>query len=274
MQKTNLAETTIGFIGAGNMAAAIARGLIKQGQPADKIILSNPSTAKLTQLSQSLGVTTTHNNQQVCEQADLILLAVKPQKMQQVFATLDCSQVTCFISLAAGLSSKRLNSCMNCPTPLIRAMPNTPAIELTAATGLYADKETKTQFGVLTEQIFGAIGNYVWLEDEAQMDLVTALSGSGPAYFFLFMEALIKAATEQGLPADTAQTLVVQTALGAARLAENHTQQDIATLRHQVTSPGGTTEAALMSFQQADFSAIVSAAIDSAKKRSQELSNN
>lgn len=268
-----MTNTRIGFIGAGNMAGAIARGLVKQGHPASNIIMSNLSQDKLTVLHDELGVQTTLNNQDVCQQSDVVLLAVKPQMMQQALAEVDFSQVKCAISVAAGLPISKLTEFTHNQTSVIRSMPNTPSIELCGATGLFAESAVKEQYAAVTEYIFGAIGEYEWIDREDLMDTVTALSGSSPAYFFRFMEGLISAGIEQGMPETTARNLVVQSALGAATLIKNHPDVAISTRREQVTSPKGTTAAALDSLEQSGIAKMTKDAVNAAVKRGKELAN-
>ncbi len=266
--KTN--ETRIGFIGAGNMASAIVRGLVKNHHPSDNIILSNPSQEKLQRLKDDLGVNITSNNQAVCDNSDIVILTVKPQKMADALQGINFANVSCVISVAAGLPVEKLKHYCGGKTPVLRAMPNTPATELVAATGLFAANDGKP-FIEISEYIFGAIGKFIWVEHEGQIDTVTALAGSSPAYFFLFMEALIEAGIAQGMPEEQAKTLVVQSALGAATLINNHPDIEIAERRRQVTSPNGTTAAALDCFANHDFKNIVGKAVDAAVKRGKEL---
>ncbi|MCO7225270.1 pyrroline-5-carboxylate reductase [Pleionea sp. CnH1-48] len=270
---TSLNEITFGFIGAGNMASAIVRGLLAAGHDPKKIMLSNPTRAKLDQLSTELNVQVTQSNQAVCDTADVLILAVKPQMMTAALEDLEFTKVHCVISVAAGLTTSQLSAQVN-QMPVIRSMPNTPAIELQGATGLYADSATKAAYHPVAEYLFGAVGEFVWLEKEDQMDIVTAIAGSSPAYFFYFIEGMIEAAKAQGMTEECAKTLVVQSALGAATLLKNHPDVDIAERRQQVTSPGGTTAAALTSLQQDQLQQIVANAVDAAITRGQELAAN
>lgn len=263
-------QLSIGFIGAGNMAAAIARGLVKQGHPEHNLLLSNPSEGKLNALKDELNVATTCNNQEVCDKCDLVVLAVKPQKMAEAVQPLQFNDRQCIISVAAGINTAKLRQ-LTKQQKVVRAMPNTPAIELCGATGLFATPEAKSEFGSLAEYVFGAVGTYQWIDDEQLMDTVTAIAGSSPAYFFRFMEGLIEAAIKQGLPESAARQLVVQSALGAATLITNHPEVDIATRREQVTSPGGTTAAALNTFEQGGLMTLIESAVDAAVERGKEL---
>ncbi|NVJ60740.1 MAG: pyrroline-5-carboxylate reductase [Gammaproteobacteria bacterium] len=268
-----LTNTRIGFIGAGNMAGAIARGLVKKGHPASNIIMSNLTQDKLDEVSEELGVLTTLDNQELCDQADIVLLAVKPQVMKNALADVDFSSVDCVISVAAGLPISKLTEFTHQQTAVVRSMPNTPSLELCGATGLFADSNVKDKFGAITEYIFGAIGEFEWIASEDLMDTVTALSGSSPAYFFRFMEGLISAGIEQGMPEDVARNLVVQSALGAATLIKNHPDVAISTRREQVTSPKGTTAAALDSLENSGIAKMTKDAVDAAVNRGKELAN-
>ncbi len=265
-------QLTIGFIGAGNMAAAIARGLVKQGHPAESLMLSNPSKAKLNALQAELGVAITSENQQICDRSNLVILAVKPQKMTEAISALEFKSDQCIVSVAAGINTEKLRQ-LTGQQKVIRAMPNTPAIELCGATGLFAEPEAKLECGSLAEYVFGAVGTYQWIDDEQLMDTVTAIAGSSPAYFFRFMEGLIEAARKQGMPEQTARHLVVHSALGAASLIANHPETAIATRREQVTSPGGTTAAALEAFEQGDLMALINSAVEAAVNRGKQLAN-
>lgn len=254
------------------MAGAIARGLIKCGHPKERIIMSNRSPEKLTALANELGIKTTLDNQAVCTAANVVLLAVKPQMMREALANIDFASVDCVISVAAGLATDSLAAYTHHQVEVIRSMPNTPSIEMCGATGLYAKPETQDRYGHFANYVFGAVGEYQWVEDEALMDTVTALAGSSPAYFFRFMETLISAGIAQGMPEQAARNLVVQSALGAATLIKNHPDIAISERRKQVTSPNGTTAAALDSLEQSGIAAMADKAVKAAVKRGKELS--
>ncbi|PWK46866.1 pyrroline-5-carboxylate reductase [Pleionea mediterranea] len=265
-------QLTIGFIGAGNMASAIARGLVKKGHNPEKVIMSNRSAGKLEQLADELSVQTTQNNQEVCDKADVILLSVKPQMMADAISELDFSTVQVAVSVAAGLTTDNLKQMTQNKVAMVRSMPNTPSIELCGATGLYADDAVKKQHAESVNYVFGAIGEFEWVPDENLMDTVTALAGSSPAYFFRFMETLIEAGTKQGMDEQTARNLVVQSALGAATLIKNHPDIAISERRTQVTSPNGTTAAALDSLEQSGIADMADKAVKAAVNRGKELS--
>jgi len=268
----SLEQSTIGFIGAGNMAGAIARGLVKKGHDPQRIIMSNRSSGKLEALQQELGIRITTNNQDVCRSANVVLLSVKPQMMKDALAGLDFTSVDCAISVAAGLPVAKLIEFTAEQVAIIRSMPNTPSIELCGATGLYASHSVREQHQRAAEYVFGAVGEFAWVDDEGLMDTVTALAGSSPAYFFRFMETLIDAGVKQGMDQDTARKLVVQSALGAATLIKNHPDIAISERRIQVTSPKGTTAAALDSLEESGIATMAEAAVNAAVKRGKELS--
>lgn len=268
-------NTTIALIGAGNMAGSLLGGLIQKGHATDQLWASCPDAARLDQLQQlypTLHITT--SNQAACAAASVIVLAVKPQILktvcQEIAATVQATQPV-IISVAAGIQTAQIQQWLNYRGQIIRAMPNTPALVGAGATGLFATPECSTNSKALAETLLQACGITVWLTHEAQMDLVTALSGSGPAYFFLMVESLIKAATHLGLPADVATLLANQTAFGSARLLLE-TQPDAAVLRKQVTSPNGTTEKGIQALEQHGFSHAIEAAITAAFARGQQLS--
>ena len=202
-----------------------------------------------------------------------MVLAVKPQVLQDVAGDLSAAlaqQRPLVISIAAGIREATLRSWLGENTAIVRAMPNTPALVQSGATALYANTRVTEQQRSLAESILRAVGLVIWVEDEDLMDAVTALSGSGPAYFFLFMEAMQAAGMELGLPADTARLLTLQTAFGAARMALE-SPEDAGTLRRHVTSPGGTTEAAINILQQGELQELVRRALQGAAERSKEL---
>lgn len=264
----------IAFIGAGNMSRSIIGGLIEQNYPADKIIASNPSSPKLVQLGIDFGIDAHLDNLVAARQADVIVLGVKPQMMSMV-----CDQLSCLgeklkdklvISLAAGVPCKRLVELLDYPVSLIRCMPNTPSLYSKGMSGLYSHGADEDQCRIATD-IMKAAGEVIWVDDEQQIDGVTAISGSGPAYFFLFMEAMVAKAKDLGFDEYTAKLLVQQTALGAATMVQN-SDTDLTTLKDNVTSKGGTTAAALAVFEQQRLPGIVEDAIQAAADRAQQLS--
>ena len=268
-----MTDTTLAFIGGGNMAGSLIGGLITDGWDPARIRVADTSTQRLEQLSQQFPIKTTTSNIDTAEQADIILLAVKPQVIKSVaqeLADIVAQQQPLVISIAAGIPASALGNWLGKSTAIVRAMPNTPAMVQSGAAALYANASVSEDQRSIAESILRAVGIVIWVDDEAQMDAVTALSGSGPAYFFLFMEALQLAGQELGLPKDTARLLALQTAFGAAKMALE-SNEDAATLRHQVTSPGGTTEHAIRTFQEGALEALVSKALLAAATRSREL---
>jgi len=266
-------NTTLTFIGGGNMAGSLIGGLIADDWDPARIRVADTSTQRLEQLSQQFPIKTTTSNTDAADQADIIVLAVKPQVIKSVaqeLADIVAQQQPLVVSIAAGIPASALGNWLGKSTAIVRAMPNTPAMVQSGAAALYANASVSEDQRSIAESILRAVGVVIWVDDEAQMDAVTALSGSGPAYFFLFMEALQMAGQELGLPQDTARLLALQTAFGAAKMALE-SNEDAATLRHQVTSPGGTTEHAIRTFQEGAFEALVSKALLAAATRSREL---
>lgn len=264
----------IAFIGGGNMASAILGGLIENGYNSQDILVSDPSAEKLAELKAQFSVQTFADNNQAIAQADVVILAVKPQVMQQVLAPISDSLKTkqpLIISVAAGISLESLGKWSDESLSIVRCMPNTPALVQQGASGLLANQHVTPEQKQLTDDILKAVGLSVWVNNEKELDAVTALSGSGPAYFFLFIESMIAAGKKLGLEADTAKTLALQTALGAATMA-NKSDLEPAQLRKNVTSPNGTTEQAILTFQKMNLEGIVESAMGAAFKRSIELS--
>lgn len=262
----------IAFVGAGNMASALIGGMLADGTPADSISASDPDQDKLSALAQRLGIQILDSNQQAA-QADVLVLAVKPQALRRVAEELsETVQLNrpLVLSIAAGVRSSTLNEWLGGQVALVRSMPNTPAMVQSGATALFATPQVNATQREMAETILRSVGLTCWLQDEAQMDAVTALSGSGPAYFFLVMEAMEEAAIQLGLEGETARLLTLQTALGAARMALESDAAP-AQLRQNVTSPGGTTEQALRSFEQDGLRACFARALTAAQQRSAEL---
>jgi pyrroline-5-carboxylate reductase len=262
----------LAFIGGGNMAAALIGGLRERGVPQDRIIVADPSAATRAK-AQALGVRATGDNHAAVRDADVVILAVKPQILRAV--ALDLAPVIAgvkplLISVAAGITTAALAQWFGAQARIVRAMPNRPALHGVGATGLYAPTSLTAVDFSTAENILEAVGATVWVAQESQMDTVTALSGSGPAYFFAFMEALEAAARAHGLPHDVALKLTLETAYGAARMARN-SSDSLAELRMSVTSKGGTTAAALAVLAGADLDAIVARAVAAAAHRSAEL---
>jgi len=268
-----MSETTLAFIGGGNMAASLTGGLIADGWNPANIRISDTDTERLEQLSERFSVATMSDNCEAVAQADAVVLAVKPQVVKPVsqqLAALVKEQGSLVISIAAGIPEASLRHWLGENTAIVRTMPNTPALVQSGATALYANANTREDQRNIAESILRAVGVTIWVDDEALMDVVTALSGSGPAYFFLFMEAMQAVGCELGLPEKTARLLTLQTAFGAAKMALE-SSEDVNILRHRVTSPGGTTERAIKSFQGDGLEALVRKALQAAAERAKEL---
>jgi pyrroline-5-carboxylate reductase len=266
-------DQSIAFIGAGNMATALIKGLIAKGYPCAKIWASDPNAEQLEKLKIDTNINITTDNPAVIREADVVVLAVKPQLVDKVLEPLQKAlnaKAVLLISIAAGISIKTLESLSSNSQAIVRCMPNTPALVEAGASALYANTCASEDQRQQAQSILSAVGMVCWLQDESDIDTVTALSGSGPAYFFLFIEALQAAAIAQGLDPAIANKLALQTAFGAAKLALSG-DGDVAELRRKVTSPGGTTEAALAQFEKDDFSNIIARAVAKAKARSEEL---
>lgn len=269
---TMTSTTKIGFIGAGNMASALAGGLLAQGWKPAHIALSDAYPAQLEAHAQR-GFKTTTDNLALLDHADVLVLAVKPQVMSQVLrplAEMAQKKRPLIISIAAGIPVASLERWLGGELPVVRAMPNTPALVQTGATGLFANTAVSAEQKAAAETILGAVGLTLWVEQESLIDAVTAVSGSGPAYFFYVMEAMMAAGRELGLDEKTARALTLQTALGSAQMAIT---ADVGPdeLRRRVTSPGGTTERAVATFDEADLKAIFARALKACADRGGEL---
>lgn len=262
----------IGFIGAGNMASALAGGLLAQGyRPADITLSDTHADALAAHKARGCQVTT--DNADVVARAEVLVLAVKPQVMAEVLTPLAAAvqqRQPLVLSIAAGIPAASIERWLGGPLPVVRAMPNTPALVQAGASGLFANARVTAAQRQAAEQLLGAVGLTVWVPDEALIDAVTAVSGSGPAYFFYVMEAMMAAGRELGLDEKTARALTLQTALGAAQMAIT---ADVGPdeLRRRVTSPGGTTERAIACFDEAGLRAIFSRALAACAARGAEL---
>jgi pyrroline-5-carboxylate reductase len=264
----------VAFIGGGNMGRAIVGGLISRGHAPGAIIVAEPLEALRVALARDFGVNVTMDNAAAVAVADVVVLAVKPQQMKAVVQPLAGILTTrrpVLLSIAAGITTQSLGRWIGAEIPMVRAMPNTPALVGRGATGLFATPAATPADRALVESLLAATGMVAWVEEESLLDAVTALSGSGPAYFFLLLESLEQAGTRLGLPAELARRLAIETAAGAAELARTATV-DPATLRSQVTSKGGTTERALQVFMEGGLPALVDGALVAAATRAQELS--
>ncbi len=265
----------IGFIGAGNMARSLASGLLKNGWGTNQIVLSDPEASQRQAIESILGVKTFADNTAVIPHAEILVLAVKPQVLAEVAKALGHGvqkQKPLVISIAAGVRLEDIDRWLGGGLAIVRAMPNTAALIGSGASGLFANKRVNESMRNQAESILRAVGVTVWLEDEYLMDVVTALSGSGPAYFFLVMEALEQAATESGLDPKQARLLMLETAFGAAKMAlEGH--EEPSQLRQRVTSPGGTTEQAIKVLEQGEIRHLFKQAVQAAVNRSREIAD-
>ncbi|MCJ0972020.1 pyrroline-5-carboxylate reductase [Pseudomonas sp. PS1] len=264
----------IAFIGGGNMAASLIGGLRAQGVPAEAIRASDPGTQKRQALTAEYGIATFSDNAEAVAEADMVVLAVKPQVMQDVCRDLATSLQPgqLIVSIAAGITCASLQAWLGeqPPRAIVRCMPNTPSLLRQGVSGLFANAQVSDTQRQQAEQLLSAVGLALWLEEERLIDAVTAVSGSGPAYYFLLMEAMTAAGERLGLPRDTAAQLTMHTALGAARMA-CESDVNAAELRRRVTSPNGTTEAAIKAFQAGGFESLVDQALNAAARRSAEL---
>ena len=267
-------DSKIAFIGGGNMAASLIGGLLAASTPASNLLVAEPDSARCRQLEQQYGIRSTTDNRAVLD-AEVVILAVKPQLLQSVCRALAPGIETrspLFISIAAGVRSADIERWLGGKRAIVRCMPNTPALVRAGATALSANIRVTAGQKQLAELILQAVGLALWVEHEDQLDAVTAVSGSGPAYFFLLMEAMQAAGEQLGLDSKTSRALTLQTALGAARMA-SESDDHAATLRTRVTSKGGTTEQAIISFEHAGFRQMVQQALDAACAQSRKLAD-
>lgn len=261
----------IGFIGAGNMAQCIGFGLLKAGFPISQLMYSSPSRANHPAI-QEKKITCTNQNLHLVQSSDIIILATKPYQIPAALESLKIALTgKCLISVAAGITTQKLSAFTAPDCQIIRAMPNTPALIGKGMTGLFTTHKTNDTFFQFTEAMFSSVGKIIWIDEEDRMDIVTALSGSGPAYLFHLAEALIEAGVSLGLNEHQSHALVLQTIEGAASLLQNE-KRTPTELKNAVTSKGGTTEAALNSFNHHHFVEIVKSAVKSASDRGREIS--
>lgn len=266
-------STSIAIIGSGNMGASLLGGLIAKGFDPHHLWITDASNEKLNLLKKQFGVHISTNNIEAVHAVDAVIFAVKPNVMPQVaqeLAMIIQQRKPLVISIAAGVREASIQQWLGGNIPIVRCMPNTPAMIGCAASALHANEFVSKEQHDSAESIMRAVGTVSWLENEKLMDVVTALSGSGPAYFFLVIEALQAAAEKLGLPKETARLLTLQTAYGAARMALE-SEKDAAELRHNVTSPGGTTEQAIAVLEDKKLREIFAEALKAAKLRSEEL---
>lgn len=255
------------------MAGSLIGGLLNADFSASNITVTEPDETRLQALHNQFNINISTDNN-VTLDADIIILAVKPQLLKIVCQQLDKTKINnpLFISIAAGVKSTDINRWLGSDQAIVRCMPNTPALLQCGASGLFANEFVSDEQRQQAEKIMQAVGMALWVDMEEQLNAVTAVSGSGPAYFFLMMEAMQQAGEKLGLTADVAQQLVLQTALGAARMA-TESDSSPAELRQKVTSKGGTTEQAILSFQSADYFQIVFDALEAANDRSISLAD-
>ena len=270
-----MSNIRIAMIGGGNMGRAIASGLIDKGYDSSLIEIVEPDKERSRALKETLNVTCHESFAQITAQTDVVILAVKPQIMREVSEQLASSlspsrDSVLIISIAAGISSDQLDTWLGGGLKIVRVMPNTPAMVGAGASALYANQTVDAENRTVAEEILSAVGITVWVDKESDIDAVTALSGSGPAYFFLVLEALEAEAVALGLEAATARQLAIQTALGSAMLAGQSTH-DPQELRRQVTSPGGTTERAIEVLLANELPQAFSQALQAAYQRAKEL---
>lgn len=255
------------------MARSMIAGMIRQGAPSTSICVIEPIAALRDALIADFNIKAVTTATEAATDTSTWVLAVKPQVMPDVCATLPLPvqpNTPLVISIAAGITTCKLKHWLGDTCAIVRAMPNTPALLGAGVTGLFATSHTTATQRTLAEELFNSVGKTLWITEEALMDAVTAVSGSGPAYAFLLAEAMEAAAIMQGLSTANARTLVQQTLLGAARMM-TELGETPAALRHHVTSPHGTTEAAIATFQENDFQALVAKAIDAATRRARAL---
>ena len=264
----------IAFVGGGNMARSLIGGLLARGWRAGQIAVADPLPAQLDSLRAQYAVRATDDNVVAVRDADIVVLAVKPQEIRRAadgIRTAMAAKRPLLISVAAGIRASDIQRWLP-DTPVVRAMPNRPALQGCGMTGLYATADVSSERRTLAEQILGAVGATLWLEREQHMDIVTAVSASGPAYFFLLIEMLEHAGVAQGLAADVSRKLAIETAYGSGAMA-HAAHEPPAVLREQVTSKGGTTAAALQVLEARHVRDAFDAAVAAATRRAAELAD-
>lgn len=268
-------DCKITFIGGGNMARSLIGGLITDGFNPQHIHVADPEPLCLQALSDAYSIHTHSCNIEATKNSDVLILAVKPQQLQAVVRQLapHWNINALLVSIAAGILLDDIARWLDQPqAAIVRAMPNTPSLVQAGATALCANRHVSTHQHELAESILRSVGLALWIDDESKMDAVTALSGSGPAYFFLIMEAMEFAAKEMGLDPETARLLCIQTAFGASKMALE-SNETTSTLRQRVTSPGGTTERAIHELEDGGLRGLFENALVAAALRSRELAN-
>ncbi len=270
-----MTDKTIAFIGGGNMASSLIAGLIAGGWPIERVLVADPLAEKRQELAARFAVKIAQDNSEAVATADVVVLAVKPQVARTVaweIGPMLSERSGLLVSIAAGVKEPDIRRWLGFEAPIVRAMPNTPAMVGSGATGLFANERVSRGQKDLAESILRAVGLVLWIEDESQMDAVTALSGSGPAYFFLVMELLEEAGGRLGLPPRTSRLLTLETAFGAAKMALESPEEP-ASLRRRVTSPGGTTEKAIQRLEDGGIREIFHTALEAARDRATEIGN-
>ena len=263
-------NSSVTFIGCGNMGRSLIGGLIANGLSVNSITGTDLNAEQRQATASQYNIEVLEDNQQAIKDADVVVLAVKPQSMQDALESIKAPlslEKPLLISIAAGIKLSDLGKWAGKDLAIVRAMPNTPALIQAGATALCSNQITSGAQRDLAEAIMRSVGLALWLDDESLMDTVTALSGSGPAYYFLIMEVMEKAALQLGLPQEQARILTLQTAFGAAKMALE-SSHDAETLRKQVTSSGGTTEQALNVLMNGDIEGLFREALEAAKKKS------
>jgi len=263
----------LAFIGGGNMASSLIGWLVADHVDPRQISVADINDHQRENLAARHGVSTSADNQTTAAGADVVIFAIKPQQLKAVAEELAPTiqqNHSLVVSIAAGIRSSDINKWLGGKAAVVRAMPNTPALVQTGATALFSNEHVTSEQRGLAESILRATGLTLWVNDESQMDAVTALSGSGPAYFFRIMEAIETAGVELGLTKETAHLLTLQTALGAAKMALE-SRESVANLREQVTSPGGTTEQGLAAMEKHNIDAVFADVLKAARDRSEEL---
>lgn len=264
----------IAFIGAGNMTRSIIGGLVNNAYPANLITASNPSIGKLAALHADFTINITQDNNEAVNAAEVVVLAVKPQLIEKVCTKLALDQDLSdklFVSIAAGVTTGRLQQMLGGNCAIVRTMPNTPCALGKGMTGLFAESNVDQMNKKYAADLMSQVGEIVWVEKESMIDGVIAAASSSPAYFFLFLEAMQKEAERQGFEHQTARLMVQQAMLGAAEMVCHNPDLELSELRTQVTSKGGTTAQAIESFQQHELEKIVAKAMQAAVKRAEEM---
>ncbi|AWL12876.1 Pyrroline-5-carboxylate reductase [Saliniradius amylolyticus] len=265
----------IAFIGAGNMSRSIISGMVSSGYPAEAITAANPSRPKLDALSNDFGINITQDNLEAVRNAEVVVLAVKPQLMEEVCKHLQQADLNgkLFVSIAAGIKAARLQQMLGGDYPLVRTMPNTPSALGKGMTGLYADSQVSDTDRSFAGDLLGQVGDVAWVDEEDMINGVIAAAGSSPAYFFLFLESMQDEALRMGFDRETSRKLVQQACLGAAEMVCQNQDLELSELRAQVTSKAGTTAAALNHFEDNGIRELVSGAMQAAVTRAKEMSD-